>query len=279
MGKTLFISDLDGTLLNSDAVLSDFTVETINRLTAEGIFFTYATARTVYSAFPKTERLDISVPCILNNGSSIYDSRRKKFVKKAFIPQETAAQLIGTFRSNDVGCMMLKFAGDTLQQCVDGYINTPGMLAYVAERRAFSPEWFMECDDIRQKNDGSAVYITANGEYEKMLPVYRAVKEISGADCTFYKDSYTDYWYLETFSRSASKANGVKFLREQYGFDKVVAFGDNLNDLSMFSQADIKVAVGNAVEEIRRSADFIADTNDNDGVAEFLLNQVNKFTK
>ena len=277
MGKTLFISDLDGTLLNSDAVLSDLTVETINRLTAEGIYFTYATARTVYTAFPKTKRLDISVPCILNNGSSVYDSRSKKFVKKAFIPQETAARLIDAFRSNDVGCMMLKFAGDTLLQCVDDYINTPGMLAYIAERRVYAPMRFIECDDIRQENDSSAVYITANGDYEKMLPVYRTVKEIAGADCAFYKDSYTDYWYLETFSEEASKANGVKFLRERYGFDRVVAFGDNYNDLSMFSQADIKVAVGNAVEEIRRAADFIADTNDNDGVAKFLEDQADKF--
>ncbi len=277
MGKTLFISDLDGTLLNSSAELSERTVEIINRLTAEGIYFTYATARTVYTAAPKTERLDVNVPCILNNGSSVYDSRMKKFVKKAFIPQETAAQLIGAFRRNGIGCMMLKFRGDTLFQCVDGYINTPGMLAYIAERKANSTKRFIECDDIMQENDGSAVYITANADYGKILPVYRDVKEIPGTDCAFYKDSYTDYWYLETFSADASKANGVKFLREQYGFDRVVAFGDNLNDLSMFSQADIRVAVGNAVEEIRHAADFIADTNDNDGVAKFLDDQSDKF--
>lgn len=277
MGKTLFISDLDGTLLNSDAELSEFTVETINRLTAKGMYFTYATARTVYTAFPKTERLNISVPCILNNGSSIYDSREKKFVRKAFISRETTARLIGAFRKNDVGCMMLKFSGDTLLQCVDGYINTPGMLAYIAERRAGKTKRFIECDDISRENDGTAVYITANGDHEKMLPIYQTVKEIPGADCAFYKDSYTDYWYLETFSSEASKANGVKFLREQYGFDRVVAFGDNLNDLSMFSQADVRVAVGNAVEELRLAADHITDTNDNDGVAKFLNEQANKF--
>lgn len=277
MGKTLFISDLDGTLLTGDAALSDYTVETINRLTEEGIYFTYATARTVYTACPITERLKINVPCILNNGSSIFDSREGKFVKKAFIPRETAAQLINAFRKNDVGCMMLKFVGDTLLQCIDSYVNTPGMLAYIAERKANTTGRFIECDDITPENDGSAVYITSNGDYEKMLPVYMAVREIPGTDCAFYKDSYTDYWYLETFSAEASKANGVKFLRERYGFDRVMAFGDNLNDLSMFSQADVKVAVGNAVEEIRRAADFITDSNDNDGVAKFLNTQIEKF--
>ena len=277
MGKTLFVSDLDGTLLNSEAALSDFTVETINRLSAKGMRFTYATARTMFSAFPKTESLNISVPCILNNGSSIYDRQEKKFVRRAFIPRETAARLIGAFRENDVGCMMLKFFGDTLMHCVDGCINTPGLLASIAERRVAAPERFVECSDISRENDGFAVYITSNGDYEKMLPVYRAVKEIPGADCAFYKDGYTDYWYLETFSEEASKANGVKFLRERYGFDRVVAFGDNFNDMSMFSQADIKVAVGNAVEELRRAADFITDTNDSDGVAKFLNEQADKF--
>ena len=89
-------------------------------------------------------------------------------------------------------------------------------------------------------------------------------------DIAFYLDVYNGAWYLEIFSHKASKANGIRFIREHYGFSKVVAFGDNLNDLPMFEQADVKVAVGNARDEVKAAADYVIGTNDNDGVAEWL---------
>ena len=97
-------------------------------------------------------------------------------------------------------------------------------------------------------------------------------EKLSGVDIAFYLDVYNDSWYLEIFSHKASKANGIRFIRENYGFDKVVAFGDNLNDLPMFEQADTKIAVGNAREEVKKAADIVIGTNDNDGVAEYLAN-------
>ena len=90
----LFISDLDGTLLNSNAELTDFTVNTINSLIEKGMFFTYATARTEYSAGNITKRLNINVPCIVNNGAEIYDRQSGKYVRKADIPIDAVTTII-----------------------------------------------------------------------------------------------------------------------------------------------------------------------------------------
>jgi hydroxymethylpyrimidine pyrophosphatase-like HAD family hydrolase len=98
------------------------------------------------------------------------------------------------------------------------------------------------------------------------------VSEIEGTDFTFYEDTYTGKWYLEIFSDKASKANAVKYLREKYKFDKVTAFGDNLNDLSLFREADVKIAVANAKQELKNSADLVIGSNDDDGVAKWLKN-------
>ena len=95
-------------------------------------------------------------------------------------------------------------------------------------------------------------------------------------DIAFYLDVYDDSWYLEIFSHKASKSNGLRFLREEYGFDEIVAFGDNLNDLPMFEQADIKVAVENARDEVKAAADHIIGTNGEDGVAQWLLSRYEK---
>ena len=89
-------------------------------------------------------------------------------------------------------------------------------------------------------------------------------------DCAFYLDVYNGEWYLEVFSHKASKYNAVRFIREKYGFERVVAFGDNLNDLSMFEAADVKVAVGNAREELKAAADIVIGPNTEEGVARWL---------
>ena len=81
---------------------------------------------------------------------------------------------------------------------------------------------------------------------------------------------YNGEWFLEVFSDKASKSNGIRFLRDRYGFDEVVAFGDNLNDLSLFEAADVKIAVGNAKEELIAAADIVIGKNADNGVAEWL---------
>ena len=268
MGRTLFITDLDGTLLNSQAELSDFTVNTINSLIEKGMYFTYATARTEYSAGSITERLNINVPCIVNNGAEIYDRLSGKYVRKSDIPIESAAKIIDAFAENDVGMFMFKFRGEKFGTCYTEKLNEY-MRDYVETRsKTAQPLW--KCADFYSENDGSVVYLTSTGDYEKLLPIERIAASVKGLDHVFYEDTYTGKYYLEIFSENASKANGLKFLREEYGFDKIVAFGDNLNDLSMFKAADVKIAVGNAKDELKKAADFVIGSNDDDGVARCL---------
>ena len=106
--------------------------------------------------------------------------------------------------------------------------------------------------------------------YEKLKKVYDGLAD-TDVSKAFYKDIYEEgLYYLEVFAKSATKANGVKFLREYTGADKVIAFGDNLNDLDMFDVSDVTVAVENAVDEVKNKADYICKNNNENGVAEFI---------
>lgn len=273
MQKTLFISDLDGTLFDPTGKLTARTVEIVNRLIDGGMNFTFATARTIYSAKPLTDALHINVPCILNNGASVYDIGRGEYVKNAYIPTDTAEKLVRAFHDNGVRCFVFKFVDGVLSTCYDNAENDT-MRAYIAERRGKFEQPFIKCGNVLECLDGSQIYINSTGNREKLLPVKNTAAELENADCAFYEDNYTKDWYLETFSAEASKANGIRFLREKYGFERVVAFGDNLNDLSMFSQADVKIAVENAQPEVKKAADIVIGGNDSDGVAEYLLNNI-----
>ncbi len=79
-----------------------------------------------------------------------------------------------------------------------------------------------------------------------------------------------DFWFLEIFSEHSSKKLAVEFLKKQYLFSQVVGFGDNNNDIPLFESCNIKVAVSNATQNLKEIADYICESNDDDGVTKWL---------
>ena len=268
IAKTLYISDLDGTLLDPSPAVTDHSAGVINQLTSEGMQFTFATARSVYSAVPITKKLDISVPCILMNGVSIYDIRTETYIKNEFIAPEASEKILSAFRRHGVHCFMYRIEDGTLI-CYYSELTTKVMQSFAEVRKHEYKKPFVQCrlEDLADEN---TVYFTTTGTYEELYPIKLEAEKIAGVDHAFYLDVYNDAWYLEIFSDKASKANGLRYLRDNYGFDEIVAFGDNLNDLPMFGQADVKIAVGNARDEVKAAADIVIGTNSDDGVANWL---------
>lgn len=267
--KRLYITDLDGTLLNGDGKITDFTAKALNERIADGMDFTFATARSVYSAKPITSAVNVNIPCILMNGVSIFDLKTGSYIKNEYISVSASEQITAAFKSAGAECFMYRFNEGVLT-CYYTEITTRVMQSFAEVRKYKYNKPFIQCSELMTAADNMTVYYTAMEDYDRLLPVKLAVEGISGVDCAFYEDTYTGKWLLEVYSANASKANGIRFLRESCGFDEVVAFGDNLNDLPMFAQADIKVAVGNAKPEVKAAADCIIGSSDEDGVARYI---------
>lgn len=269
--KTLFVSDLDGTLFNSDAELSERTIEVINSFISQGMYFTAATARSVYSVIPKLKGLNVNVPCILMNGVSIFDMENEEYVRNVCIPCEKSADIVRFFEESGQKCFMYKFVDGKLT-CFYTEMDSAHMQSFADIRKNTYKKPFVKCESLYDVIDENTVYFTKSGKYEVLAHVYEKIKQTDGVSCAFYKDTYDDVWYLEAFSENASKENAVRYLKEKYGFDKVVAFGDNRNDMGMLKYADVSVVVHNAPEEVREIADVVTLSNDDDGVAEYMLN-------
>ena len=93
----------------------------------------------------------------------------------------------------------------------------------------------------------------------------------------FYKDNYVpDMYYLEIITKSVSKASGALQVKNIVGADRMVAFGDNLNDIPLFEVADECYAVSNAEEKLKQIATDVIGSNDEDSVAEFILKYTEK---
>ena len=266
--KTLYVSDLDGTLMRQDMTLSPFTVQAVNDLVARGLPFTYATARSIESARTITGSLKLTLPVITRNGVVLADNTTGRNLEKAVFPDEAVMLLKENLpelpRCGFVSC----FSGDTMVRLYIPCEHTSelqGYLNYYKDdpflRKAENP------DDLFLS---STCYITLIGAYADLLPVYERIKGNSGWECVFQKDTYRDEYWLEICPRDCTKAKAIMKLKKEHGFEKLVVFGDSLNDLSMFGIADESYAVANAMDPVKNAATAVIGSNEEDAVARFL---------
>lgn len=269
--KCLYISDLDGTLLNSEKELSSFTIKTLNRLIADGLNFTVATARTAASALKILAGLDINVPVVLMNGVLVYDTEKGKYIKTEIIQPDVVSKISGLLKQFEINGFMYAIMDDKLVTYYES-LNTIALQDFHNERVLKYYKSFEKVDSFLDKAAANnVIYFTLVDEQENLAGIYNAVKGLDGIEAAFYRDIYArDLWYLEIFSNKASKSNAVRFIREKYCFDRVIGFGDNLNDIPLFEACEECYATSNAVDELKARASGIIGHNNEDSVAVFI---------
>lgn len=270
--KRLYISDLDGTLLDNDRRITARTAELLRECIKKGIYFTFATARTAASAVSITLDIGVNVPCVLMNGVCVYDISLGKYVRTEYIPREKSARIAELLDTLGQSAFMYRIDSEGLLSCGYTVLDSPEMKEFYEERRSRYDKPFTRLESFRSGADGYVIYFALLDKRERLERVREAVNAVGGLKYEFYRDIYnTDMWYLEIFSETASKYNGVKFLRERYGFDEIYGFGDNLNDLPLFEACDVRIAVDNAKPEVKERADAIIPSNTENGVAEWIF--------
>ena len=268
--KTLYVSDLDGTLLRSNEMISEYSVKVINSLIDKGMIFSYATARSLISASRVTKGLSPKVPLIIYNGAFIIDGNNNQILLSNLFGDDIFELIDRLFKEN-VYPIVYSFIDGKEKFSICPEVSTPGVLAFLESRK----------NDIRRNvvnspeelKNGEIFYITCIDEKpDKLERLYNEFKD--RYRCVFQKDIYSDDHWLEFMPKNASKANAVKQLKEMLGCDRVVAFGDGRNDIDLLESADEGYAVSNAHEDLKKVAKDIILSNDEDGVARFLENRI-----
>ena len=269
MMKTLYLSDLDGTLLNSNAELSDFSKQKLNELIASGVDFSVATARTVATVKHILDGVNLCLPIILMNGVLIYDFASDTYLRKCTMPDTIVAKILSVLKSENSTAMMYKIQSDQQMTYFESSKNEH-LSAFIEERQQRYQKPFCEVsfDDI---SPDDTIYFAMLDTRENLLPVYEALKNVAELRMEMYLDIYSDtLWYLEIFSAEASKKTAALYLKEQLNVETMVGFGDNLNDLPLFEACDFACAVGNAKDEVKAVANVVIDENNEDGVVKWL---------
>ena len=266
--KTLYVTDLDGTLFDSNGHLSEFSQKALNELIASGMNFTVATARSVSSAAGLLDGLNLKIPAVMMNGVFLTDVPTQKHVYVNQIPKELAEKIIDVFIANGRPPFVYTFNGEYIETEFTELKNDYER-QFVAKRQKLYRR-FEKVDDYTV--NGNTVYINGIDYKDTMQDVADGLMKLDGIKFSHYLDTYSgDKYFVEVYVESAGKWNSIKRLKKMYGFDRVVAFGDNGNDVEMLKNADRAIVVGNAQPIAKQYADEVIGTNDNDGVAKYLM--------
>jgi len=268
--KTLYISDLDGTLLNANAELSDYTIQVLNRIISDGGYFSVATARTAATAVIMLERVNINIPVILMNGVLVYDIAAKEYIRKEYLSGSAMECILAALKTCDQGAFMYSIHNDTLYTYYEK-LDSDVMREFYESRIQLYGKRFDKTDDFACTDVGEVVYFTIIDKHDRVRRMHDLVTAHPMIRAEMYGDIYSeDMWYLEIFSHTASKQTAAEFLREYGGFDRLIGFGDNLNDIPLMCACDEFYAVENANDAVKGCAAAVIGANNQDGVARWL---------
>lgn len=266
----LYISDLDGTLLNNYGEMSDAAADMLNRSIDLGIQFSINTARTPATVFPIMKNVQLNIPYSMMNGVLIYNPAEQKYLKVHYMNQETAMVVLGIIKLHGLQCFMYTMEGGELCTYYDS-VDSHSLNKFRNERIRKYDKVFKEVDDLSICTSKGVIYFCLRETKERLEGLNRDLKAVKGAHAKFYPDVYHDEWmFLEIYSDQASKADALNTIKQWGDYESVVGFGDSANDYDMFQMCDESYAVSNATQEIQDMATGIIPSNEDYGVPRFL---------
>jgi Cof subfamily protein (haloacid dehalogenase superfamily) len=270
--KFLYVSDLDGTLLDGNGQLPENSVQRINKLIDKGLNFTIATARNYDSAYPLLKGLNIKHPVILFNGVYLTELHTgENIFFSDFISLDIIRKVVSIVEAYKVNPFIYTY-GEEHFAYYKG-VNNLGAQSYVdiisSEKRARKVDEFVFSEN--ERISGFLLIDTS----EVLEPVYAELNSLYAGELNIYfaRDvSNPKFHWLQSFHQKASKGKMLKqmTLHLDIPLSNTVVFGDYLNDLDMFKVAGYSIAVENAIPEVKSSAHRVISSNVDQGVICYL---------
>lgn len=274
--RTLYVTDLDGTLLRNDGTISPETAQTLNRLISRGMLISAATARGLVGVeMIPLSAIHFRLPVVLMGGALLYDPGRRRIVHACEMNAEMVGRILDAFSAAGRTPMLFRRRGNEIHVYYTRV--TPAEEAFIHRKGADGRSFDRFFHHVGQLKSSPAVFFSCQGSYADQTALKAHLDSIPGIRIDLYADTYqTDAWFLEISREDAGKDQGVERLRRRIRAKRVVAFGDNRNDIPLFRTADLAVCVENAAPEAREAADMVIGSNETDGVARYLYSIYNR---
>lgn len=264
----VIFSDLDGTFLNDQHRAPEVNLRAVEMFTANGGRFAFASGRTIQALDTLVPVSLVNIPCILCNGSYIYDFCSEQMLRELFLEPEVSKALLQKIDSEfpEIGYRIAVREGFLIPKMTESLRQ--GL--YLFQEQAIPVA-------LSETLDASQWYkIVFHGRAEEMDLLKRCICEFSGENA-FALSQSTDF-LLEATSIDATKGTQLqwmkRWLESQHGSPVTVyAIGDYDNDLDMLSKADVSACPQNASAEIHKLAKLHTVSN-NEGAIADLIRQI-----
>ncbi|MGH2270487.1 HAD family hydrolase [Anaerohalosphaeraceae bacterium U12dextr] len=272
--QQLFVSDLDGTLLDGSGALSEFSRKTLRQLLGEGLNFTVASARAINEIQPVLGDLPLRLPVIAVNGAYLTDYTTGRHLVINSLAPSVARAIFDVIRSQHLWPFVCTFNGQ--QDCL--YYQTlshPAMQWYCQTLSLLGDKRLRETQHLAGVFGEQVISLAVMGEKESIGQLSSLLAEtFSGQLENFYfENPYSPgYWWLTIHDKKACKSIALRELMDMFGFtqDNLTVFGDHINDIRMFELAGRGVAVANAEPEVKAVASEVIGPHTEDSVVTYL---------
>lgn len=271
---TLYVSDLDGTLLNNNMKISTTSTLLLNESIKNNLNFTVATARTPATVSEILANVCINLPIIVMNGSAIYDLNKKQYIYYNKLSSGFVNIINNIISGMGVQAFIYTINNNNTLTVYHDKLTNPYQIEFRNARLNKTKYKVFTLSDIPL--NCKVLYFTIIESEDKINKLYKKLKYIPNINIVRYIDSCNPkIFYLEIYDISTSKSEAIKHLKKLYKFNKIISFGDNINDIPMFEISDECYAVSNAVENLKRIATDVIKSNKEDSVAYFINNRIN----
>ena len=246
---SIILSDLDGTLFRDDKSISDFTKETIRQAQAKGLLFGICTARAKVNAVKFLEGIEPDI--FITNGGGIVYYRDKKIYNCEFTVEEIRKLIDSAFEV---------FGKDVI-------LSADNEHALYSNSREELGDKFWTFNDFSDFRETCMKMCIQSLDKEKI----EKVASVIGLENVDYLPFSDIPWY-KLSKKAATKERAIEELCHHLNItsSKIAAFGDDFNDLGMLSLCGKGIAMENAIDEVKKAADSVCASNENDGVAKWI---------
>lgn len=261
--------DLDGTLLNRHQRLSEYTIDTLERLKSAGIFYTVATGRTHLAAMPCINGHDFPHWQIFKNGVEWWNPSKSQYRHRNLLSQDHITGLLSSFEEHQVTPFIFCLEDDGSHRVYHAPL-TGHLSDHIANELGNHKS--MSLHPLEElSNEAKITNISAMGSPTLINHIVEASNKHDHLTAYSGGGIYNpDAYWLDVHHSNVCKGSALMELKEEIGAERLTVFGDGDNDLSMFSVSNEAFATENAHNHIKDAATDVIDHHDRDGVAKFL---------
>ena len=273
--RVIYVSDLDGTLLQDDGEISSYSRECLVKLLDDGVNFTVASARSIASVQQLLRGIPFRLPVIEINGAFISDFVTGKHIVINNMRYDLLESVYGYILKYNCMPFVSSFNGKEDKLYYEALSND-GMQWYYDNRRLAGDKRLCQESCISDVFVEDVVAFTVINTKQQLVNLATKMMDDFADELQmhFFENPYSSPWYwLTIHDKKACKSVAIKELLSYTGFGlkDLVVFGDNLNDVNMFKMSPRAVAVSNSSDQIKELATEVIGTNTEDSVVKYVM--------